>query len=170
MNTSLSTGNAAPRPCFSTARAVISPTYPNWLWRCLKRSGGWGGEKLGKELSRLRPQAPAFLIGPVSSRLVTSHACAPRVKGGVAHQEEGGDKMAASMGHRYLRLLHGVTPWRNRYGAWDGCLGAGGGLGQAGVGRAESFLFREHTLRGGRVETEPPTFTSRSVAGVTAFT
>lgn len=21
--------------------------------------------------------------------------------------------MAASMGHRYLRLLHGVTPWRN---------------------------------------------------------
>lgn len=146
MNISLSTGNTAPKPRFSTEGAITSPTYLTWLQ--IPEAGGAESNRK-EELSRLRPQSSAFLIGPVSSRLVTSHACAPRVKGGRGsprRRQDGGARgttvpKTAARGHAVAEQV------------W--CLGRlPRGRGWPGPkGRKESFLYRGLTLRRARLKT-----------------
>lgn len=58
--------------------------------------------------------------------------------------------MVSPVGQLYLRLLRGVTPGRNRYGAWGGCSGRGWPGPKC---RKESFFCRGFTLRRARVKT-----------------
>lgn len=80
MNISLSTGNTAPKPRFSAEGATISPrNLPNLT---ADFGSSWGEEQPEGGAQSAPPtilRVPHWLRG---LRLVTSHACAPRVKGG----------------------------------------------------------------------------------------
>ena len=60
--------------------------------------------------------------------------------------------MAASVGHRYLRLLRGVTPLRSRYSAWGPRLKEGAAWAKLGSGKRNRLLIVRLAT-----ETEPPT-------------
>lgn len=138
MNIYLSTGDATPRSKFNTAGAITSLTYPTYLCRCPRRQADGAGSCWGRSSVGSAPQGPAFPLAPWA-RGPWHHRRAILVWSGGRSPPWVGDKMAASVVHRFLKL-RGVAPWRNRCGAWEGCLGARGGLGQSGVGREESFI------------------------------
>lgn len=77
-------------------------------------------------------------------------------------RQEGGDKMAASVGRRYLRLLCGVAPWRSRY-SFLGRLSRGGrrpGPSRS-VRREKTFLFCGLPEEGSGKDSHPPSRRAR---------
>ena len=137
------TGNAVPRSRFSTVSATTGGTYPPSQTEGTRSSRG-------RSLDSSALTRSAFFIGPVSSRLVTSRACDSRVKGRRvpprSWRQDGG--VCGSGMFEVAARCRAVAKQVQLLGDLRG-----GGRGQTGVWREESFLCRGLALRRARVET-----------------